>query len=162
MIEYWITVIYLTLFFGVFTWYRRLILADQHIEYLHYGVSFFEAMVLGKVIMVGDALRMGRGFKNYPLIVHVLYRTVVFMIFIGVFRVFEYSVIALYHGKSVMSGIESLTSQGRYEMLAGCLVKFLAFLPLFAFKEIDRALGKGKLREILFQRIETDVPAVKA
>ncbi len=49
-IEYWINFIYLAFFFGMFTWYRRFILAEYQISYAHYGVSLIEAAVLAKVI----------------------------------------------------------------------------------------------------------------
>ena len=35
---------------------------------------------------------------------------------------------------------------GKYELLARCLVTFVAFFPFFAFKELERVLGEGKIR----------------
>ena len=69
LIDYWIVVLYLACFFAVFTWYRRLILAEYQIAYLHYGVSVVEALVLAKVILIGEGLRLGRGLEDKPLIV---------------------------------------------------------------------------------------------
>ena len=60
MTEYYIIFMYLAIFFGLFTWYRRLILAEYQISYLHYGAAVIKALVLAKVIMVGRALRLGR------------------------------------------------------------------------------------------------------
>ena len=60
MTEYYIIFMYLAVFFGLFTWYRRLILAEYQISYLHYGVGVIKALVLAKVIMIGRALRLGR------------------------------------------------------------------------------------------------------
>jgi hypothetical protein len=83
LIDYWIVVLYLACFFGVFTWYRRLILAEYQIGYLHYGVSVVEALVLAKVILIGDVLRLGRGLDDKPLIVPTLYKAVVFSLWVG-------------------------------------------------------------------------------
>jgi len=44
-------------------------LAEYQIAYLHYGVSVVEALVLAKVILIGEALRLGRGLEDKPLIV---------------------------------------------------------------------------------------------
>ena len=52
--EYLINVCYLTLVFAAFTQYRRLLLAAHDITYTHYGVAVIEALILGKVIMIGD------------------------------------------------------------------------------------------------------------
>ena len=65
MVEYYIIFMYLAVFFGLFTWYRRLVLAEYKIIYLHYGISVIKALVLAKVIMIGRALRLGRrGLKT--------------------------------------------------------------------------------------------------
>src|SRR5262249_26357857 len=78
LIEYWIVVVYLACFFGVFTWQRRFILAEYQISYGHYWVSVLEALVLAKVILIGDMVRLGRRFDEKPLLVPTLYKAVVF------------------------------------------------------------------------------------
>jgi len=67
MVEYYINFVYLACYFGLFAWYRRLILAEYQISYLNCGVSLVEALVLAKVIMLRDALRLGRGLVDTPL-----------------------------------------------------------------------------------------------
>ena len=69
MLEYGIVFVYLATFFGVFTWYRRLILAEYHITYLHYWLAVIEAFILAKVIVVGTALRIGRRFEGKTLVI---------------------------------------------------------------------------------------------
>lgn len=66
MIEYGINVIYLTLVFATFTEYRRLILAAHDIVYMDYGVAFIQAVILGKLIMIGAVFRLGRGLEAKP------------------------------------------------------------------------------------------------
>src|SRR5208283_3680951 len=82
MAEYYIVFMYLAVFFGLFTWYRRLVLAEYQINYLHYGVSVIKALVLAKVIMVGRALHLARRFEDHPLILPTLYKAVVFTVFV--------------------------------------------------------------------------------
>ena len=64
MLEYAINVVYLTLIFAVFTQYRRLLLAAHGIDYTNYWVAVIQALVLGKVIMVGNVFRLGRGLER--------------------------------------------------------------------------------------------------
>ncbi|MGA2228766.1 MAG: hypothetical protein ABSH41_30390 [Syntrophobacteraceae bacterium] len=45
MTDYYITFLYLAYFFGSFTSYRRLILGEHQIGYLHYGVGLTQALV---------------------------------------------------------------------------------------------------------------------
>ncbi len=53
---YWIITLYLWLFLGLFTVYRRLVLAETGTPYLHYGLALVEAMIIAKVVLVGRML----------------------------------------------------------------------------------------------------------
>jgi hypothetical protein len=152
LIEYWIVVAYLLCFFGVFAWYGRLILAEYEISYLQYGVILIESLVLAKVILIGEALRLGRGFEDKPLIVPTLYKAVLFTLFVGLFSVVEKTVQGLLHGRGWAAGIEEIVSKGKYELLAKSLVTFVAFIPFFAFTELERVLGKGQIFTPFFRR----------
>ena len=54
---FWIITLYLALLFGSFMGYRRLILAEFGVPYLNYGFALIEALIIAKVIMIGDAGR---------------------------------------------------------------------------------------------------------
>src|SRR5215469_1544214 len=84
---FWAIAIYLALMFSAFFTYRRLTLSESGITYLHYGIGIIEALILAKVILVGQALRLGRRFEDEPLIVSVLVKTLYFAIFVAVFSV---------------------------------------------------------------------------
>ena len=92
MTEYWINVFYLTLVFAAFTQYRRLVLATHDITYTNYGVALIEALIMAKVIMIGDVLRIGRYLEYKPLIFPTLLKTVVFCLFIGLFTMIEHTI----------------------------------------------------------------------
>jgi cytochrome bd-type quinol oxidase subunit 2 len=156
MVEYWINVAYLTLAFAAFTQYRRLVLAAYDITYTHYWVAVIEALVLAKVIMVGDIMRLGRRLEHKPLIYSTLLKTVVFSIFVGAFTVIEHVVRSLIKGEGLTGGLLGLIGKGHHELLAGCLVTFVVFIPFFAFRELGRVLGEGKIRDLFFRK-RTDV-----
>src|SRR5215831_9265095 len=98
LIDYWIVVVYLACFFGVFTWQRRFILTEYQISYEHYWVSALEALVLAKVILIGDMVRLGRRFDEKPLLVPTLYKAVVFSLWVVVFSVLEHTIEGLFRG----------------------------------------------------------------
>jgi hypothetical protein len=151
LIEYWTNVLYLAVFFGAFAWYRRLILAGYEISYLNYGAAVIEALIMAKVILIGQALGLSRGFEDRPLIFPTLYKAVLFSLFVGVFAVVEHLVTGLVRGKSLEVELNDLLSEGKYEMLARCMVTFLAFIPFFAVQELAQVLGEGKLRTLFFR-----------
>lgn len=152
MVEYYINVIYLAFFFGLFTTYRRLILAHYHISYLNYGESLIAALILGKVIMIGHLLRLGKGFQQRPLIFPTIFRAFVFSCWVALYKVIEQTVIGLVNGNGLQGGFNELLGKGSYELIASSLVMFFAFIPFFAIKELGRVVGKGKLSELFFRR----------
>ena len=151
-IRYWINVLYLTLVFGLFAWYRRLILAQYEIKYLKYGVAVVEALVLAKVILIGDALGLGRKiFKDRPLIFPTLYKSVMFSVWVGIFAVLEGTVDGLIKGEGWRGWLIEMHDEGKYEFLARCLMVFVVFIPFFGFKELGEILGEGKLGKLFLR-----------
>ena len=149
--EFWITVIYLTLMFAAFTEYRRLVLAAHDITYTNYWVAVIEALILAKVVMIGDALHLGRRLDQKPLIYSTLLKTVVFSLFVGAFTLIEHVIKGLWKGMGLTGGLVDFLGGG-YELLAGCLVIFVAFVPFFAFRELGRVVGEGRIWALFFRR----------
>jgi hypothetical protein len=152
MIEYWITVLYMALFFGVFSNYRRLIQAHLQISYEDYGISVIKALVLAKVVLVADSLRLGRGFEDKPLIVPTLYKSFIFTVCVTLFNVIGSMIGCFIHGIGPMEAVDELMSGFNYEWLARALVVFFAFIPFFAVRELRRVLGNGLILKLFFQR----------
>jgi hypothetical protein len=153
---FWVYVVYLTLVFGSFIWYRRLILADVGVTYTDYGVALIQAFIFAKVIMIGDAIHIGRGFENKPLIFPTLLKTAAFTLFVGLFVFIEHAIKGLIKGKGAMEGVMAFLGKGSYEVLAGSLVIFVAFIPFFALREVSRVLGgEGKVLALLFKSRES-------
>lgn len=152
LVEYLINFIFLALFFSAFTWFRRIILAQHGIAYAHYGIALIEALVLAKIVMLGDTLKLGKRLEDKPLIVPTMYKTVVFTIWVAVFKILEDSLIALLRGKGIEAGPVEMLSVGWYELMARCIIVFFAFIPFFAFRELGRAIGMEKLMTLFFRK----------
>ncbi len=149
--EYLIIVCYLTLVFAAFTQYRRILLSAYGIDYINYGVAVIEALILGKVVMIGDILRLGRGLEQKPLIYPTLLKTFVFTVFVAAFTLIEHAIKGLWQGKGLTGGLIELSEKGYHELLANSLVVFVAFIPFFAVKELQRVFGVGELRALFFK-----------
>jgi len=152
MTAYWINVFYLTILFAVFTSYRRLVLANYDISYSNWGISLIKAMVLAKVIMVGSLFHFGRSLENKPLIFPTLIKSVVFTLWVALFALGESTIRGFLHGKGLAGALDHLLSEGTDEFYSKCLVVFIAFIPFFAFKELGRVLGKGKIWGLFFRK----------
>jgi len=150
LVEYALNVVYLTIVFAAFTIYRRLILASYEIAYTDYGVALIEALILGKVIMIGGLFRLGRSLEDQPLIYSSLYKTAVFCLFCAAFTVAEHTVVGLWKGEGLAAGLHEFAEKGSHEVLANTLMLFVSLFPFFAFKELGRVFGRDRLKEIFF------------
>jgi hypothetical protein len=149
---YWIVTLFLAFLFCAFTWYRRLILTEVGVSYFHYGAGLVEALIIAKVILIGQAFGLGKRFEDDPLIVAALFKAVLYGVFVALFAVLEHIIGGLIHGKNMEAVWQELLGLGKDEILARTLMVIVTFVPFFAFWETNRVLGEGKLLAMFFQR----------
>lgn len=143
---------YLLLLLGSFTVYRRLLMAEYRVGTFQYGFAVIEALVLAKVIMLGNAFRLGERFRGRPLIVPTLYKTFCFGLLVLGFSVAEHVVEGWWHGEGTATAVDAILRQGRWEILARVLMLVTALVPMFAIWETGRALRGDTLFEWFFAR----------
>src|SRR5574337_2037022 len=107
---YWIITLYLWLFLGLFTVYRRLVVAEAGTDYLHYGIALVEAMVIAKVVLIGRLFGFSRRFEDRALIVPVLYKAVLFGLLVMLFGVAEHIIVGWFHHLGPLGGLREITS----------------------------------------------------
>jgi hypothetical protein len=157
--EFWITALYLMVFFGAFTFYRRMVLAQFGVVYLNYGVAIIEALVIAKVVLIGRALGMERHLeRSGPLILSVILKAAVFAFVAILFGVLEKIVEGLLHKKDWSDIMRALLAVGPHELLARTIMLLVSFVPFFAFWELGRVLGRDKLIDIFFSRRRPPLP----
>jgi hypothetical protein len=143
--------LYLAGFFMVFKLYTRLILEEYRINYFEYGLSLLKSLALAKIILAGEALRLGERWRVRPLIVLTFYYALVFGAFALAFEILEHLVLGWLLGKDAAMAFAEILDQGWPHLLAMTMVAFFAFLPFFAFRETGRALGEGKLHDLFLK-----------
>jgi len=143
---------FLFFFFGAFATYRRLILSEYDLDYFRYGYALIEALVLGKVILLGEIFHLGDRFQGKPLIIPTLYRTFSFSILVLVFAVVEHFVKGFIHRENIAAILADLAAKDGATIAARILVMFIAFIPMFAIWEIANLFGENQLFELFFER----------
>ena len=151
LIRYWLNVLYLAIIFSVFFSYRRLILAHYEIHFGDYGIGLIKALVLAKVILIADAIGLGRGWENKPLFIPTIYKTLLFTLFVALFSILESVVRGLLSGTGPVHEVMGMFT---YLLLANVLAVFVTFVPYFAFRELGRVMGEGKIMTLFFRRTE--------
>lgn len=147
---FWLIALYLWVFLGAFMTYRVLILAETGVWYVHLGVAFVEALIVAKVVLLGNMLSFTRRYDDRALYVSVAYKSALFGVLVVIFAIVEHLVEGLVKGKGLEGGLRDMFSVGGYELAARVLMLVVAFVPFFAFWELGRVLGMQKLANIFF------------
>lgn len=150
--EFLIVVLYLWIIFGLLLLYKSVILGKEDISYLDHGVAFINALVLGKFVLIARALRLGNTREEAPLIYPTLLKSALFSIVLAVCKVLEDAVVGFYHGTSFSHSIGDLGGGTLKGILTLTVLLFVLLIPFFAFGELQRVLGEGRLARLFFRR----------
>ena len=151
--NFWVLFVYLAFMLSALLTYRRLVLHEVGVSYLHYGFAVIEALIIAKVILIGQALGLGKRMeRDYPLIYSVLAKSILYAIFLGLFTVLEQLVEGWVHKEGWHAVTEHFASMGRDEFQARTLIVLVALVPLFAVYEAARVLGSGDLYALFFEK----------
>jgi hypothetical protein len=129
-----------------------LILKEFHVkDAFTYGVVLLKALVLAKVILIGDYMHLGERHRDKPLIFSTLYQTILFCLLAAAFTIIEDMLRGLIHGQTISVAFHEVLSTNKAERLAHLLMMFVAFIPFFAFREVSRMLGEEQPSKLLFR-----------
>jgi hypothetical protein len=150
--EFFWVFLYLYLCIGMLVVYKALILKTYGIEFAWYGFALVKAAILGKFILMGQALPMGRRFDQMPLIYPTLYKAFIFFILLVALSTAEETVVGMLHGEAFGEAVSHVQGGTLPGVLAGCLVTFFFLVPYFALRQLGDVLGKGRLFDLFFKK----------
>jgi hypothetical protein len=143
--EYLAISFYLWLVFGSFVLYKSVLLSEQRFSLFAHGVALFNALALGKVMLVAREFHFADTFKQKPLIYPTLFKSAAFAIVLGCFKLLEEAGVGWYHGKSFNESIVEIGGGTLSGILALVLILAFVLIPFFAFTELHRVLAEDKL-----------------
>ena len=144
--------LFLTFFFGVFTTYERLLLNNLHAPFIPYGYSVIQALIMAKVILIGESIKLGERYSDRPLIIPVLYKTLVFCLLMMLLNILEHVITdCLIKKQSIEYVYEKYISRDLSLAFAKTVVMFFVFIFFFSVLETSRALGDNKLFNLFFK-----------
>lgn len=149
--EYLINFVYMAIVFSAVILYRRLILAQYGVYLDDYFIGVIKAFIIAKVVMIGAFLGISRKFEQKPLLIPVLYKSILFTLMVMLFDVFEEFIRGLIKYQEVLKAIEEVQSHVSVVWLGASMLVFFIFIPFFAFKELARVMGKKKIQTLFFR-----------
>lgn len=117
-----------------------------------WGIALVKALVLGKFILIGDALSVGSRADNHPLLHRVAWKSVAMLAMLIVFKILEELIVGWVHGTTPATVFEEFLERTWIQDLAPLLLMLLILIPLIAASEIYRAVGAERFREFLISR----------
>ncbi len=149
--EYLINFVYMAIVFSAVILYRRLILAQYGVYLDDYFIGIIKAFIIAKVVMIGAFLGISRKFEHKPLLIPVLYKSILFTLMVMLFDVFEEFIRGLIQYQAVLKAIDEVQSHVSVVWLGASMLMFFIFIPFFAFKELLRVMGKEKIQTLFFR-----------
>jgi hypothetical protein len=142
---------YLWVVFGLFAIHESIVLAKHQISYKFYGFAILNSLILAKVMLIAEDLRLGeRNFKDRPLVYPILYKAILFAVTFMCFDVVEEVLTGLVRGKTIAQSIPEFGGGSLGGIFSEALILTVALIPFFAFREIGRVLGADRLKSLLF------------
>jgi hypothetical protein len=153
--EFAVIAAYLAFFFCAVAAYSMLLLNQFHVSYFVYGTALINALLIAKVILIGEYAHLGKKHESKPLFQSALYKAFLFSLLVFAFHIVEEAMKRRWHGENFATAYHGIRVN---ELLARSAVIFCAFLPLFAFRELRRVLGEDNFWSLFFRTGATTKP----
>lgn len=144
--------VYLYVCFSAIVLYKTAILGGAGISYLPFGVPIIKALILAKFILLGQAIRLGDRLGRVRVISIIAHKAVLYLILLVVLTTVEETIVGISHGRTIGSSLAEFAGNKLPETLATSVIMLLILTPYLAALELDAALGKGRLWELLLSR----------
>lgn len=109
------------------------------------GYAVVTALILGKVVMIGEALHLGAYLTKRAPALSILIRSLLFAVAILGFHALEELVFALWDGSTWTAAIESPSPDTVRRSVLTALIMSIALVPYFLIKEIEERTGERDL-----------------
>ena len=131
----------------------NLILADYLTSFGSFIVATVTALIVGKSVLVANAIPFLRRFDTAPLIRPVLFKTIVYWAVVFLVRFLEKLFEYLFAGGSVSAIPDYLATHFTWHRFAAIQIWiFILFLIYTSVQELNARLGDGELVKIFFTK----------
>ena len=125
------------------------ILADYSAAVGNFMLATTGALVVGKAVLVADAMPFLRRYDRAPLLQPILYKTAVYWAFVFVARLLEALVEFLMHGRPLREFLPHLATTFSWHHFAAVQIWiFVLFLIYVTGSELNQLFGHGELKRI--------------
>ena len=129
----------------------QLVLDDYSVQFLSFMLATSAALIVGKSVLVANAMPFLGRFDTAPLIWPVVYKSAIYFVAVFVVRflekVFEYAV----HGGTLAGVADYVTTHFTWHRFFAIQIWILVLFLIYTFlHELNALFGEGELYRILF------------
>jgi hypothetical protein len=157
--EFFVITLYLAVLFCALTTYTMLLLRKYDISYLNYTFAIINALIIAKVILIGEMAHLGRRAEARPLHQSVIYKAFLYSLLVFAFHFLEEFIKRLIHHKPIGTVLHDIDYN---DLSAKTIVIFCVFVPLFAVTELRRVLGEDRFHALFHSSPPADNPTLSA
>ena len=151
--EVWPPILFFAVSFNLIILTTDLVLADYRRSVGNFMVATVAALVVGKAVLVANAMPFLRRFDTAPMIQPVLFKTIVYWATVFLVRFLEKLVEYLFAGGTLSEIPEYVATHFTWHRFAAIQIWiFVLFLIYTSVAELNARLGNGKLMKIFFTR----------
>jgi voltage-gated potassium channel Kch len=147
--KYVVITVYLWLLFALFSLHKQLV-QGHGVSIWQQGFAIVNAVIFGKVILIGQALEVGKGLERRALVWVVLGKSLIFAILLLAFHIAEEAIRGWFRGQPLSDSFADFGGS-LPGLVAYAAIFFVALSPFFAFQETARVLGGGALWNLFFR-----------
>ena len=151
--EIWPPTLFFVISFNLLVLTTQLILSDYLVHLWNFMLATTAALVVGKSVLVANALPFLRRFDKAPLIRPVLFKTIVYWAVVFLVRFLEKLIEYLFAGGKLSRIPEYVSTHFTWDRFAAVQIWiFVLFLIYVTADELNTLFGHGELFKIFFTR----------
>lgn len=149
--RYVVAFLYIWLLLAMFTMHEQIALRTRGIvPFAPHGFALVNALVLAKVALVVEQLRLGARIKPHPLIWPIVIEAFLLAVLFIAMHVLESVVSGMLHGQALAASVPAVGGGGSLGLAFAAASFFVAMIPFCAFNQVTTAIGPARMRRILF------------
>ena len=148
--KYAVITLYLWVLFVLFATYKRFLLHENGISVWNQSFAIVNALIFGKVILIFQALDVGRSLRNQALVWIVIGKSLLFSIILILFHIGEEAVRAWFKDLPWSTAVADFGGGTWPGLLTYAAIFFVALIPLFAFQAVADVVGADALWKLMF------------
>lgn len=147
---YAVVSLYLYVCFGALVIYQDALMQTDGSGLLPHGVAAIKALVLGKFLLIGRAVGAGTRIPATTVAGRVVLRSVLLLVVVALLSIAEELVMGAVQGHGIKGTLAQLEHPQWLMLVAKSILAMLILLPMVTLEALERVLGRGALRRLLF------------